>query len=741
MTQSQDVILSSDAPTTDSSSSWTSYFEAKEWVAYAIFLILGLIFRWTLLDMRPYHHDESLHGMYGRYFYDWPNNNFYKYDPMLHGPMLYNCMRFIYAMFGDSLWAARTPVAIMGSLFMIVPFLFRSFFKKQTVLLLTAAIALSPTLVYWSRFLREDYWVVSGMLICLYGITLAPARLRALLLLLGITIQWCTKENIFVTAAIVAGYLITEGAFFASQKARLRGLLCLLGISLVGFVIWYSIGFTSKVVLASLAVAIVYLLAEAAAVALRSGSNSTSFLSVRALQYVARYPWETTWALVACMLIYSWFYSAGFRYQDGILSGLGYDGFKYWMEHHGKERIEGPFNFHIYVLGWYELAFLVAFLTHVVLFYRRASSEILLIAAAVVMFAMFALVLADPANFKDFFVYDLLKTYIWKPLKLKDNKDLFCSLILLAHAPLVTFQHLMRNERKLALTGYLFTATFFVYSYLGEKVPWLSMYPLIFGFPYLALFFEDYFTKYPIEYKRFRLSHAFMIVGCTLMVLGIVFALESYTRENLPNTFSDPSMKENTGFLAVGLLLATCGLLSVWEEYLGRFHLGMALSIAFVCFNIRATVQTNFLYAGEETEYLSQVHTTYELAEAAQHIIDTTLNERDNYRPKVLVKGEATWPLTWYFRHLKEEYKFSATPDETSQFTYVFQDWKDSPSPSDIPDGFYVRKLNLRGWWVPDFKAMTLKKFLSYSINHYPWSPSGFSHTTLLVNKNTAQFK
>jgi hypothetical protein len=692
--------------------------------------------------MRPYHHDESLHGMYGRYFYDWPNNNFYKYDPMLHGPMLYNCMRFIYAMFGDSLWSARTPVAIMGSFFMVAPFLFRSFFRKQTVLLLTAAIALSPTLVYWSRFLREDYWVVSGMLICIYGMILAPARLRALLFLLGITIQWCTKENIFVTLAIVAGYLVTEGVFFASQRARLRGTLCLLALSIMGYLTCYAIGETTEnsfitratVLIFFSGVAALYLLCEAAVVALREEHDDTPSLTTRAFRYIARHPWETTWALVACMLIYSWFYSAGFRYREGILSGLGYDGFKYWME-------QGPFNFHIYVLGWYELPFLIAFLTHVALFYRRASSKILLTAAGCVMFTLFALVLANPDEFREFLVYDLLKTYIWKPLKLKDNKDHICTLLLLAHAPLVTFQHLMRNERKLALTGYLFTATFFAYSYLGEKVPWLSMYPLIFGFPYLALFFEDHFTKYPFDYKRFHLSHALMIVGCTLMALGLVFSLESTIRENLPNTFTDPSMKENMGFLAVGLLITTCGLLSLVEEYLGRFHLGMALSITFVCFNIRATIQTNFLYAGKETEYLSQVHTTYELAEIAQHIIDMTLNEKDNYRPNVLVKGEATWPLTWYFRHLKEEYKFSATPEETNRFTYIFQDWKDSPGPGEIPEGFYSRKLNLRGWWVPDFKAMTLKKFLAYSINHYPWSPSGFSHITFLVNKNVEQFK
>jgi uncharacterized protein (TIGR03663 family) len=679
MSQSTITPPSSPSDTTDNVP-WTAYFSAKEWVAYTLIVILGLILRWALLDMRPYHHDESLHGMYGRYFYDWPNNNFYKYDPMLHGPMLYNCMRFIYAMFGDSLWAARTPVAIMGSLFMLIPLLFRSFFKRQTVLILTAAIALSPTLVYWSRFLREDFWVVSGMLISVYGITLAPARLRALLLLLGITIQWCTKENIFVTLAIVLGYLVVEAVYSAIQR-----------------------------------------------------EHDSPTLIERTLNYVARHPWETTWALVACILIYSWFFSAGFRYPDGIVDGLGKKGFEYWAEHHGKERIEGPFNFHLYVLGWYELPFIIAFLAHMALFYRRASSEILFGAAAALTLIFFSIALTDPDNIRSFAV--------WKFLKVKDSKDVVGALVLLFHAPLVTFQHLMRGERRLAVTGYLFTASLFVYSYLGEKVPWLSIYPLVFGFPYLALFFEDYFAKYPVDYRNFRLSSAFMIVGCISMVLGIIFIGETLLIEKPTNPWSEPTMKENMGFLGVGLLLASCGLLSIWEEYLGRFNAGLALCLLAIGFNVRASIQTNFLYAGKETEYLSQVHTTYELAEAAQNIIDVTLNEKNNYRPKVLVDGEATWPLTWYFRHLREEYKFSASRDEWKDFTYIFQDWKEPPESAGFPEGFYVRKLNLRGWWVPDFRLMTLKKFLTYAVNHYPWGPSGFSYTTLLVNKDTERFK
>ena len=186
-------------PSCDQSNSWKTFFTTSQWVAYGVLIVVGLLLRWILLDARPYHHDESLHGMYGRYFYDFPDNNFYKYDPMLHGPMLYNSMRFIYAWFGDSLWAARTAPCIMGSLFMLMPLLFRRYFTQTSVLILTAAVAFSPTIVYWARFLREDSWVIAGLLFTLYGFTIASNPWKAFFVLFGFTIQWCTKESAIVS--------------------------------------------------------------------------------------------------------------------------------------------------------------------------------------------------------------------------------------------------------------------------------------------------------------------------------------------------------------------------------------------------------------------------------------------------------------------------------------------------------------------------------------------------------------
>jgi uncharacterized protein (TIGR03663 family) len=655
-----------------------SYFNRTEWLLYSSFLVAGVLLRWLMLDMRPYHHDESLHGMYGRYFYDWPNSNFYRYDPMLHGPMLYNCMRFIYASFGDSLWAARTPVCIMGTAFMLVPLLFRDLFSKTSLLVLTAFIALSPTLVYWSRFLREDYWVVTGMLLCVYGFLKATPSTKAFWVFFGLSIQWCTKENVFVTLAIFIGYLVFEFAF--------------------RFVVH---------------------------------NNEQDSFVYRIVRYISRHPWTTCWGFILAFLMYCWFYSAGFRFPDGIVDGLGGKGFEYWMKHHDMERIEGPFNFHTYVLGWYELPFFLAFLTHLVLFYWRTRVEFKLAGAL----SILALLLAVA------FTYNADLRATWKFFKLKDYYDLVGLFILLFHAPIVTIHHLLRREYGLGACAYFFSATYFVYSYLGEKVPWLSIYPLIFGLPYLTLFFQHYFQRHPVPYKRYPVDRALLILGSLLILIGMIFIFEEkIAAVSLTSFFESPNFVENRDFLWLGALLISCALCSTMGRYLGTFNCGRALTVFAIAFMLRASIQTNFLYAGKDNEYLSQVHTTYEIADFARRVVDDVLYERPAYRPKVLVTGDATWPLTWYFRHLPNEYRFSATPEEQKNFTYIVQDYKDPPQAGQIPDGFYSRKVNLRGWWVPDFSQMTLKKFLRYAINHYPWSTTGFTYVTVLTAKDTSKF-
>jgi uncharacterized protein (TIGR03663 family) len=456
----------------------------------------------------------------------------------------------------------------------------------------------------------------------------------------------------------------------------------------------------------------------------------------RAINFILANLPLTIVSFIGCALIYSWFYGAGFRYPQGIVDGLGGRAIEYWGEHHKMERIKGPFNFHLYVTAWYELPIFVAILAHMAMFYRRASQPIQLAGALIVILIAISWI-ATPTTMLEGFP-------LWKLFKLKNHLDILGLFILIFHSPLVTIEHMLRKERALATAGYFFTATMFVYSYLGEKVPWLSVYPLVFSLPYLALFFEDYFKKHPFNFRNYSVADAFIWAGVISSVFGLIFIAEQWSDQK------ERLSAENLSFVIFGAIVIAAGLFAKLEAsarrsavtFLGRMHLGRWAAIVTFIFMFRASIQTNYLYAGKETEYLSQVHTTYELAEYAKHIIDQVHYERNGFKPRVYATGESTWPLTWYFRVIPNEYRFSVkNREELSEFAYIFLSWKENHDPSEIPAGYIQRRINLRGWWVPDFNQVSFKKFMRYAVNHYPWNSSGFSYATMLTAKDMERFR
>lgn len=649
--------------TPDSTSSSLSPCDRSAWFwfAYGAFILAGLLLRWMFLDARPYHHDESLHGMYGRYFYDFPDFHYYRYDPMLHGPFLYNLLRIVYSTVGDSNWAARSVITLLGSAFLFLPYLFRRYYSRYALLALTGYVALSPSLVYWSRFIREDYPVVAMWFAMLAGAVLAPPRYKALLIIPAICLQISMKENAFVTFAILLGYLVFE-LFVAT---------------------------------------------------LRSTANTTFAASI-GRHVRAHWPVVLLSTLLG-VFFYVYLLNAGFRHPEGALDALYRKSISYWMEHHNMERIQGPFNFHLYMLGWYELPFFLAYFIHLICFYRYAARPFQVAGMGALAATVAGAFLLLPE--------DIRSQQPWKFFKLKDIYDYLGLCLLLVHPVIVTTQHLLRNERSLAFFGYFFTATLFTYSYLGEKVPWLSMYPLISGLAYLTLFFDDYLRRHPWSgFHRTAVPKILMQVGWVLVLLGALFLVEGNPKEEDPYHWT---------FIAFGVSFVLISAVAHHLSWLGHCNVRTLLFIVVAFFTLRASIQTNFVYAGHAREYISQVHTTPEFHKLIMDIRQEATTLIRGYAPTFFCEGTSTWPVTWYMRDIPE-YKFSAKPEERASFKYIIQDWEEPGTK--VPDGFIGTRLNLRGWWLPDFNQMTLKRFLNYSLNRTPWGPVGYTYAHLLVN-------
>ena len=119
-----------------------------------VFLV-GLLIRCISPDLKLFHHDEAIHAWYT---YNLITTGSYLYDPVYHGPLLYYLTGAAFLLFGASDVVARLLPAFFGAA--IIPLFWvlhqNGWLKKEQAIFASLFFALSPSMVYFSRFLRHD---------------------------------------------------------------------------------------------------------------------------------------------------------------------------------------------------------------------------------------------------------------------------------------------------------------------------------------------------------------------------------------------------------------------------------------------------------------------------------------------------------------------------------------------------------------------------------------------------------
>ncbi|MEI7769332.1 MAG: flippase activity-associated protein Agl23 [Chloroflexales bacterium] len=152
-----------------------------EQLAYFGLGLLALIAHLWGLGDRALHHDETLHAAYSWFLY---SGRGYMHDPLLHGPLLYHIGALFFWLFGDNDFTARLGAALAGTALTLTPYLIRREIGRMAAFLCAAYLLISPVFLYYGRFIRHDiYSVLCEMLvfaaIVRYASTRRPAWLYA----------------------------------------------------------------------------------------------------------------------------------------------------------------------------------------------------------------------------------------------------------------------------------------------------------------------------------------------------------------------------------------------------------------------------------------------------------------------------------------------------------------------------------------------------------------------------------
>lgn len=148
--------------------SWLARVYTLNWevIAYTVIAVIAVVSRFWDLGVRVMSHDESLHTYYSWRLYDAGD---YSHTPLMHGPVLFHAVAFFYFLFGPSDFSARIYAAVLGILIVLFPLLLRRWLGKIGAVLASIGLLVSPMMLYYSRYIREDIPNIFYLLVMFYA--------------------------------------------------------------------------------------------------------------------------------------------------------------------------------------------------------------------------------------------------------------------------------------------------------------------------------------------------------------------------------------------------------------------------------------------------------------------------------------------------------------------------------------------------------------------------------------------
>lgn len=395
---------------------------SKKYFTLILLLLLGctIWLRLYHIESRPLHHDESLHAHYSYIQTHHFQKNHYRYNPMLHGPLLYDLTSLTILLGENSKTYWRLIPAIFGILtVLLLAYIFRGSSPPSQILILTL-FTFSPILIYWSRFLRNEPLIIFFQLSLLFLMLYGNQKWKVLLFFPLLAIQFTLKENAYITTIFFCVLLIVD-------------------------YIEYNIPLNIK-----------------------------------------KYKGRWSLGVIISLFIYVLLYSSFFQHPAGILEGLYKKSLVYWFQQHQKARIDAPFSFLTLVFIHNAPIIFFSICITTLLDFRKSLMQ----------------------NLKSWHFYLLPFLFLLfifiKSTTLKVAADYFVATGIFI-STFMLYEYLKEN-REIFFSYFLLVASYFTYSFVGEKVPWLALYPYVFAMIYLFYRWRKFWDKSSTRIKLIFIS-------------------------------------------------------------------------------------------------------------------------------------------------------------------------------------------------------------------------------------------
>ena len=169
---------------------------------FAGLALVALGLRLWELDGRTMHYDESLHVHYA---WRLATGDGYSHSPWMHGPFQVHLTALFFTLFSDSDFTARLAYALFGSALVALPYFLRTYLGRTGAVVTSVLLALSPSLLYFSRFGRNEIlmaFLAMALLILMWRY-LNEGKDRYLYMASAVlALAFATKETSYIVVAI-----------------------------------------------------------------------------------------------------------------------------------------------------------------------------------------------------------------------------------------------------------------------------------------------------------------------------------------------------------------------------------------------------------------------------------------------------------------------------------------------------------------------------------------------------------
>ncbi len=172
-----------------------------ETLLWAVLVVLAIFSRFYILGARVMSHDENSHVYYSWRFY---KGEGFAHDPLMHGPLQFHLLAASYFMFGDNDFTARIPAALFSVATVIFIWYYRRYFGSAGALIAGFLMLISPYILYYGRYARNEAFVGLFGVIMLWAILryLETGKPIYLYTLTAVTaLHFTAKETAFIYTA------------------------------------------------------------------------------------------------------------------------------------------------------------------------------------------------------------------------------------------------------------------------------------------------------------------------------------------------------------------------------------------------------------------------------------------------------------------------------------------------------------------------------------------------------------